>query len=464
MLLTITTTYHPATDLGYLLHKHPARVQSFPISCGQAHVFYAEVNEKKCTAALLLDVDPIGLVRNSKGLHGEGFLLRHYVNDRPYVASSFMSTAIAKVFSSALNGSCKQKPALVDTKMPFEVNISVLPCRGGKVLLEKLFFPLGYTITASRHPLDSTFPEWGESPYFTVALKHELTLKELLSHLYVLIPVLDNEKHYWISQHEVEKLLEKGKGWLSAHPEKEQITKRYLRYIGSLARQALERLLDEEEKPEEAEEEIDQEQVLETPISLNQQRLECIITQLKQSGAKKVLDLGCGEGRLLRLLLRNKQFERIVGLDVSYRALDHAKERLHFDEMSPKQRQRVELLHGSLMYRDKRLEGFDAAAVVEVIEHLDAARLAAFERVVFECARPQTVIITTPNLEYNIKFESLPSGKLRHSDHRFEWTRKEFQEWAEAICQKYGYNVTFLSVGPEDGVIGAPTHMGVFKR
>jgi 3' terminal RNA ribose 2'-O-methyltransferase Hen1 len=127
------------------------------------------------------------------------------------------------------------------------------------------------------------------------------------------------------------------------------------------------------------------------------------------------------------------------------------------------QKNRIKLIHGSLIYRDKRLYGYDAAAVVEVIEHFDLARLSAFERILFAFTRPKTVIITTPNIEYNVKFENLPAGKLRHSDHRFEWTRSEFQAWANGIAEKFRYSVRFLAIGEEDAVVGAPTQMGIFS-
>ncbi len=465
MLLTITTTHVPAGDLGYLLHKHPGKVQTFDQSFGRVHVFYPEVSENRCTAAMLLDVDPVGLVRGRRGPAGEGGRLDQYVNDRPYVASSFLSVAIAQVFGSALGGRCKDRPELVETPIPLEARIAVLPCRGGEAFLRRLFEPVGYTVEAVQHPLDENFSDWGMSPYFTVTLRGQCRLYELLSHLYVLVPVLDNEKHYWVGDDEVEKLLRHGEGWLAAHPEREAIATRYLKYRRSLAAKAIERLVAEETPDLETVEQTasDEEASVEAPLSLNTQRLGTVLAVLRESGARRVVDLGCGEGRLLQLLLDDRQFEQIVGMDVSSRSLEIAVDRLRLDRLPPRQRERIHLLHGSLLYRDKRLEGFDAACAVEVIEHLDPPRLAAFERVVFEFARPGTVVITTPNREYNVKWESLPAGHFRHRDHRFEWTRAEFQAWATTVAQRFGYAVRFLPVGPEDSEIGSPTQMGVFR-
>ena len=199
-------------------------------------------------------------------------------------------------------------------------------------------------------------------------------------------------------------------------------------------------------------------------MSLNDQRLGAVVAVLKASGARQVIDLGCGEGKLLRKLLSDWQFERIVGMDVSIRSLEIASKRLKLERLPPKQAERVELMHGSLMYRDRRFEAFDAAAVVEVIEHLDPPRLAAFERVLFQYAKPKTIVLTTPNSEYNVKWESLPAGQFRHSDHRFEWTREEFQAWANWIASEYSYKVRFLPIGDDDPVVGSPTQMGVFER
>lgn len=463
MLLTLTTTHQPATDLGYLLHKHPDKLQSFDLSFGSAHVFYPEVSAERTTAGLMLDVDPVGMVRGkSKQQTG---LLGQYVNDRPYVASSFLSVAISQVFGTALGGRCKDRPDLVMTPIPLIAKIDVLPVRAGEGFLHRIFEPLGYVVEAFRHPLDEQFPEWGESPYFSVTISGTKTLSELLSHLYVLIPVFDNEKHYFVGDDEVEKLLAKAGDWLGEHPEKEQITRRYLRHRSSLYREALSRLIDEPVVvTDEAADQPASESGGEITQSLNDQRHGAVLAMLKASGARSVLDLGCSEGKFLRRLLDERQFERIVGMDVSVQVLQRAARRINYDRLPPLQKERIELIHGSLIYRDKRLAGFDAAAVIEVIEHLDPPRLSSLERVLFEFARPKTVVVTTPNSEYNVIWDSLPAGQFRHGDHRFEWTRAEFQTWATGVAERFGYSVRFLSVGPVDGAVGSPTQMGVFER
>lgn len=458
MLLQITTTHTPATDIGYLLHKHPNKFQSIKLSHGQAHIFYPEATEAQATLCLLLDIDPIDMVRGNKNLMGKNFTLGQYVNDRPYIASSFMSTALSKAFSTAMNGTCSGKPELVDQKLPFEVKISVISApKGGETLIRKLFEPLGYEVTLTHHTLDPKFPEWGDSKYYTLSLKNTITTQALLSHLYVIFPVLDNEKHYYISENEIEKLLAKGQGWLKEHPEKEQIIHRYLGNFRSLSRQALAQL-DGTENTQTTTETQE-----ERKPTLHEIRLNTVLQELKDSEAETVLDLGCGEGKLLRLLIKQKQFTKIVGMDISYQQLTKAKEKLYWKDMSDKQKERIDLFQGALTYRDKRLDGYDAAALVEVIEHLDTNRLHALEQILFKHSKPKTVIITTPNQEYNTLFETMEHGEMRHTDHRFEWTRQEFQAWANTIAQTHNYTVHYKPIGEEDPKVGAPSQMAIFK-
>ena len=479
MLLTISTTHSPATDLGYLLAKHPDRVQVFEQSFGRAHVFYPEASPARTTVALLLDVDPVALVRTRRGPAGEGGALEQYVNDRPYVGSSFLSVAIADVFRSALQGKCRERPELADTPIPLVARLPVLPSRGGEPFLRSLFAPLGYEIEAvpvplamphvageSAEPNASGTPEQERSLYLDVTLRATTTLQALLSHVYVLVPVLDDQKHYWVSEDEVDKLLRAGEGWLSAHPERDAIARRYLRRRTNLVRDAIARLTTEEDPAvdERAPGADDEEATVERTVSLNEQRLASVLAVLRGSGARRVIDLGCGEGRLLKLLLDDRQFEEIVGMDVSYRALEIASNRLRLERMPERQRQRIRLVHGSLMYRDSRLTGYDAASVVEVIEHLDPPRLAAFERVLFEFARPATIALTTPNAEYNVRWATLPAGRFRHRDHRFEWTRAELATWASGVAERFGYDLRFVPIGPNDPEVGAPTQLCVFTR
>ena len=413
-----------------------------------------------------MEIDPIGLVRNRRGPGGERRSLEQYVNDRPYTTSSFLSVAIARTFGTAMSGKSKERQILADSAIPLEARLAVVPCRSGEVLLRKLFEPLGYELSTAQLQLDEKFPEWGASRYFAVTLRANIRLKDLLTHLYVLLPVLDDDKHYWVGDDEVEKLLRHGEDWLQRHPERELIARRYLRHQKHLVNDALEQLLGEEEPAVEeiAEARAREEEQIEKTISLAEQRIGAVIAALRSASAKRVLDLGCGEGRLLCELLKDKAFAEIVGMDVSHRSLEIASRKLRMDDLPPMQKDRIKLMHGSLTYRDKRLAGYDAATVVEVIEHQDPPRLAAFERVLFEFARPQTVLVTTPNVEYNVKFEALAAGSMRHKDHRFEWTRSEFLAWAESICARFGYVTRFLSIGPEDTVVGSPTQMAIFSR
>ena len=470
MLLTLTTTHRPATDLGYLLGKNPARAQSFSLPFGDAHVLWPEAGDERATAALLVDVDPVALVRGRQGSPSGGPLAA-YVNDRPYVASSFLAVALGRVYRSGLAGNSKERAALVETPIPLDIRVDVVAARGGPALLERLFVPLGWTVEAERLPRDPEVPAWGDSALYRLRLVGTHTVQAALQHLYVLLPVLDDDKHYWVGRDEVDKLLAKGGDWLAEHPEKETITRRYLKHFRALARTALAEL--EDVDAEEGEEDSDaaedeatkprREQALEKPLKLNDQRHKRVVEVLVELGARSVVDLGCGEGKLLRRLLKERSLETVVGVDVSARSLDIAERKLDNPRSPLNWRDRLTLLHGSAVYADSRLQGHDAIVVVEVIEHIDAGRLGAFEAAVFGHAHSPAVVVTTPNVEYNALFPSLPAGTVRHADHRFEWTRAEFETWARRVAEDHGYEVTFEPIGPVDPALGAPTQMGVFR-
>jgi 3' terminal RNA ribose 2'-O-methyltransferase Hen1 len=440
-------------------------------------MFYPEAREERCTFALVLDIDPVGLVRGGDGK--ERGLLDQYVNDRPYAASSFLSVAIAKTLRTALGGRCDERPDLVARPIPLSALVTPLPVRGGAGLVERLFTPLGYASTAEPLPLDDHNPDWGPSAFISLRLEAHCRLADLLNHLYVLIPVLDLKKHYYIDAAEIEKLLAKGGAWLPSHPERDLIARRYLRRRRALANEAIERLAEAEagqvdveaERPTEADSDgvIEPprnaaEEKLEKPLRLHEQRLNLVAETLKASGARRVVDLGCGSGKLLKRLLTEKQFTEILGVDVGTQDLEIAARRLRIETLSDRQRARIKLAQGALTYRDQRIEGFDAAALVEVIEHIEPDRLASVERVVFEFAKPRVVVLTTPNRDYNAKFEDMLPGQLRHADHRFEWTRAEFQAWVSGIAGRFGYTARILPVGEEDEALGPPSQMAVFER
>lgn len=496
MILTLTTTHSPARDLGFLLYKHPDRSQTFDLSFGQAHVTYPEATADKCTAAMILDVDPVGLVR------GWGETLSQYVNDRPYVASSLLSVAIAQVYGTALSGRCKERPELAETPLPFTATLSVVPERGRDGLVHRLFEPLGYTVSTETHALSDDHPEWGDSPYVTLTLEHTVRLQDILRHLYILMPVLDNDKHYFVGDEEIEKMLRYGEGWLHDHPERRFITRRYLQF-GSVIRDGLKQLeergdSDQGEDVESVDDASAEEtsatqesedaegpdagneglksgqpkngqpkssaQMLRRPERLNTLRMEAVAFALKVSGARRVLDLGCGEGKLIRRLLHDEQFDRLTGVDVSLRRLEYASERLSLDEKPPSLREKVSLLHGSLLYRDRRLQQYDAAALVEVVEHIEPHRLRDLERSVFGFASPKMVVVTTPNAEFNALFSAMGSDEQRHHDHRFEWTREQFADWCDGVAEMFGYTVDRMTVGPVDQDHGSPTQMAIFRK
>ncbi len=447
----------PASDFGFLLHKNPARPQAIEVTGGSAHVFYPEATNQRCTAAVLLEIDPIALVRSGRGKAAEGFTLGQYVNDRPYAASSLLAVAIGKLFRTAMNGRCDARPELAARPIPLDVHVPALPCSGGAELADRLFGPLGWTVDARPVPLDPEIPAWGSSRYVDLRLRGVLRLADALNHLYVMLPVLDDAKHYWVGSDEVDKLVRAGEGWLGAHPEKDLISHRYLAHRRYLADDALERLAEADgvELVEEASDE--------GSVSLAVERRTAVAGVLRELGARRIADLGCGEGALVGELLKDPMIGELIAADVSARALTAAERRLHYNDLPDRQRERLRFLQSSVTYADERLAGLDAVVLMEVIEHVDPPRLPALAHSVFHTAHPGAVIVTTPNSEYNIRYPALPAGRYRHPDHRFEWTRAEFQTWATGVANVHGYTVEFRAVGPDDPDVGSPTQLALFR-
>jgi 2-polyprenyl-3-methyl-5-hydroxy-6-metoxy-1,4-benzoquinol methylase len=456
------------------------------------------------------------------------------------------------VYGTAMSGRCAKKQELADTALDLSASLFTLPCRGGDILPELLFDPLGYEVHAEETALlDEQFSEWGNSPYINLTIRRKVLLRDLLNHAYALIPVFDRQKHCWIGEDEIDKFLSHGRGWLPDHPEKKLIARWYFKNLRTLAQTALDRLDNGEgaaevfspgESPAAGEalffsveentaetdgiaaglkavDAVDQDESTTTTANvadddkqkkitrpklntrrleavldvikrsgaesvidlgcgegnllrllikektirpmLNTRRLEAVLDVIKRSGAESVIDLGCGEGNLLRLLVKEKTFTRIAGVDVSRLALERARDKLKLDRLPDARKNRISLFQGSLTYRDKRFRGYDAAALVEVIEHLEENRLDTLAAVVFGDARPGMVVISTPNVEYN---ELYGISRFRHEDHRFEWSRARFQSWAEEVARRYAYEVSFADIGELDERLGAPTQMGVFER
>lgn len=471
MLLTVSLSGPDAWALGHLLRKHPDRVQQFTLPVGLATVFYPESGPERTTAALLLEVDSIGMVK--RRLRSKvGLSLTDYVTDRPYAASSMLATALGKVFSTALNGRSESYPELAAAALPLELRIPAVPVRptsgrdplAGAGLVRGMFEPLGWQVQTAEVPLGPD-DSWGVAPYVDLTLTGSQRLAEALSHLYVLLPVLDNAKHYWVSPDEVTKLIRRGEGWLAGHPLRELIVRRYLAARRDYVEDATARLTALDDTPVEgpADESDEDTEATAKPTPLKLERLAAVTGALHEVGAQRVADVGCGEGFYLRALIADPAITEVMGVDVSPRVLALAERRLGLDRLSNHQRAKVTLRQSSATYRDDQLAGFDALLLVEVIEHLDPGRLSALEASVFAEARPRWVVLTTPNREYNPRY-GLRQDQKRHPDHRFEWTRDEFAAWTDSVAAAYGYRVERRPVGQLDPELGSPTQLALFGK
>lgn len=491
MLLTVATTAQPdASDFGYLLHKHPGRLQEFELSFGRAMTFYPEANAARCEAALHVEV---GEVDRATDRRGRGANDSAYVSDRSHAAGSYLPSAIMRVFGTALTGRCDSRPGLAASAIPLEIVATPVACRS-RATAADLFGPLGWEVEEIALPLDPAFPEWGDSPHRRIRLRGVVRLSEALRQVCVLLPVLDGQKHYYVADDEVRKLLHLGEGWLEGHPLRHLIVRRYLRQSRELVLSAESALADLLPAPDAAP--TDDVAVNEAPdgevpddeapgvqalgvepsarpvpfsppatdgrMGLQEARIAAAVARLKAAGSRRVADLGCGEGDLILALLADPAFAEVVGVEPSPHGIARASKRL--ERLPEAWRHRARLIQGAATYPDARLAGFDAFVLLEVIEHIDPWRLPLLEEAVFGPSGPPTVLLTTPNRDFNALFPGLEGGRLRHGDHRFEWGRDEFKGWADAVAARRGYAVETFFVCDEVDGLGGPTQGAAFTR
>lgn len=460
----------PATDLGYLLHKHPDRVQSFATTQGEATVFYPVADADKCRAVLRVDGTDARVDSHTD--------IDRHVNTIPYAASTRLVVALGKVFGDALAGRCTARPELVDHVWDVSVLIPSVPVRGTLTPAD-VFEPLGWSVTARAEPLTPT--EWGDSDFVTLTLSGRFTVRDSLRHIAIALPALAGDKHYFVDDDDIDKLLRHGEGWLETHPRRDSIVRGYLKNLGALARDALTRLdpastCDEESADQDLHdqdlhdrefrvgdlqgEDFGDDMAADRRMAVGRrplaaERIEAVAGMVRALGARSVLDVGCGEGRLLGTLSADGVFARLAGVDVSTDELGSATKRLE-------RRRGIELWQSSLLYTDARCRGFDVVVLMEVIEHIDRGRLPVAVDSVFETMQPGAVIVTTPNSEYNPVY-GITDG-FRHPDHRFEFTRDEFESWCRGVAADHSYTVTTSGIGQVSDDVGTPTQCAVFRR
>lgn len=448
MFLSISVPGPDATDLGFVLQKHPESVFRSEVSFGRVTGFYPRADADGCEFALVVEVDHVERVRGVSWDAGSA----GYIDPHPYAASSYLATAIPAALRSALNGKPARGPdEAAAARMAglaardWDLAVRVCPVPASERAVAELFGPVGFEVETkalrSGHPM--------ASPMLDVVLRGKMPVSRALSALYVLLPVTDGKKHYFYTEQEAEKLLSKGEGWLAVHPRREAIVQRYLGRSRQIAAAASERLGNAPKAGE-----VQPEKVPGPWSGSHALRHEAILRILGERGSRRIVDLGCSEGSLLEMICSMPLVEEAVGVDPSLSDLERAGKRC-----GPKGR----VLQGSAIYVDSRLRGFDTVVMCEMIEHVDPSRVELVERAVFGTMRPDTVILTTPNRSFNEAF-GLPPGSFRHQDHRFEWTSTECSGWARRVAAQFGYSVEVTGVGGDHPEHGSISTLCVFTK
>lgn len=445
MQLTIQASGDNVKAISYLLSKNPSNLYERNHKGHLVRLFYSKFTETELEVTIFVTPDPIELIKNNSNSYD----ITHYINDREFAVSSIFCSFIRSALGTALNGQPKEEHIKwVDHPFPFTFEFGPVVSTLTDEKLMNLFEPIGYEVTINRPEIEYSIPIKTKSSARYISIKGMKTLQEGLRHLFVLIPVIDNYKHYFIDEKEIEKLERYGEGWLEQHPLRDLIYRQALRF------KEIYSLVENSSKDEKKIEPVKK-------VRLNELRYEKIVNTVSEMKPRSVVDFGSGEGKLSVQLGFVEGITEILAVEPSESASLKALER--FNKVKNKEKfVNPELLWGSLFYYDERLKDKDVIILCEVIEHIDESRLPKAMDTLLHDYQPGALIITTPNRDYNELYDM--EEHLRHNDHRFEWTRAEFRQWCTERNHGNDYELLFDGIGEEHASQGFPTQMCVFKR
>ncbi|WP_141431100.1 3' terminal RNA ribose 2'-O-methyltransferase Hen1 [Bacillus sp. 03113] len=448
MQLSVKAVGDGAKILSYLIAKNPYNLYDRDEKSNRVRLVYTVFDEKEVEVVIFVTPDPVELVRNS----ANAFDITQYINDREFAVSSLFCTNIRKALGTALNGKPKEEYQKW-VNHPFELHMNFGPVAShlSDENIVELLHPLGYIVEIERGETNYSFELKQRSSSRFIHLKGQQTIQQALRHLFILIPVIDNYKHYFIDEHEIEKLVRYGEGWLDSHPLREYIIKQSLRFselinqFPSLAKK------DDEEEHSSA-----------PKVRLNELRYQAVVEKIKSlSQRASIVDFGSGEGKLSVRLSNIPDVKEVLAVEPSETAQLRAIQRFEKASYNQTHVSPTPIL-GSLFYYDERLLNKDVMILCEVIEHIDEYRLPNIMKTIFREYQPKTLIVTTPNREYNEVYAM--DEIVRHSDHRFEWTRQEFKSKCETWIKNVLYSMEFEGIGLEHEEYGHPTQMCTFVR
>ncbi|HWO95040.1 MAG TPA: 3' terminal RNA ribose 2'-O-methyltransferase Hen1 [Bacillus sp. (in: firmicutes)] len=452
MQLSMKVVGEGAENLSRLLAKNPNNLYDREEKGNRTRLVFTSSNEREAEAVIFVTPDPVELVRNSPGI----FDITQYINDREFAVSSLFCSYIRTALGTALNGKPKEEfIEWVDHPFNMEVGFGPVASHLSDQTIRELFEPLGYLIEIERGEADYSFNLKQKSSARYLKLKGQITVQQALRHLFILIPVLDNYKHYFIDEKEIEKIQRYGEGWLDEHPLRSYIIEQSLRFKELINKVPISSSIVTENK-------VNDDVSAPPKIRLNEQRYQAIIDKVESLPLnQKVVDFGSGEGKLSVRLGMVPNVQEILAVEPSESSQLRALER--FEKAAGKDQFVCPTpIWGSLFYYDERLRGKDIIILCEVIEHIDEFRLPNIMKTIFGEYRPNALIVTTPNHEYNAVYDM--DENMRHADHRFEWTRGEFKDWCETWIAKFPYSMQLQGIGQEHEEYGFPTQMCTFVR